>query len=215
MKTTKSAPSKKRQSALKNWKEYKDFYAAQSNREFIASENARLNRFEARFNLASNFSGIQAKGISEATLRGYQSGFQLLLSYSAAELLSGVIDKKITDWEILNKTLADKLRKTLKSYKNSDHSDDAGSKDIGNILGSAELQKRFNAFLAEEHNDIRVVATAMRVAMAHGPFNPNAFDLTTEKDCKNVDELSKKLLMACQNEFNEWFKEKKIAAKSL
>jgi hypothetical protein len=54
----------------------------------------------------------------------------------------------------------------------------------------------------------------MRVAMAHGPFNPNAFDLKTEKDRKHVDELSGKLLMRCQKEFTDWFKITKTTARS-
>lgn len=214
MKSTKTVRSKKQQSALKNWKAYKDFYASLEDTDSIAIKNANLNRFEARFNLASNFSGIDAKGITKATLRGYQAGFQLLLSYSAAELLCGVIGCKVTDWAIENKTLADKLRKTLKNFKNDEETEDSVSKEIGHLLNSSELQKRFDAFLAGEHNDVRVVATAMRVTMAHGPFNPNAFDLKTEQDLKNIDELSGKLLMRCQKEFNDWFKATKNASKN-
>jgi hypothetical protein len=205
----KSSPAR-RQSALKNWKAYKDFYKSLPKRNSLESIDKALNRFEARYNLASKFHSIEATGITRKTLRGYEVGLRLMLSYTAAELLCEATGGYVSRMKIEDKSLADKLRSMLKRYKKSENPDISAVKDISKVINNIDVIKEFNLFIKDnKRTNVRIVATVLRIAMAHGPYSPYAFDVNTTSDAATINHLSKKLLMKCQQDFNEWFKKQK------
>ena len=209
----KSSPAR-RQSALKSWKPYKDFFKSLPKRNSLESIDKALNRFEARYNLASKFHSIEATGITRKTLRGYEVGLRLMLAYTAAELLCVAIDSNVNSLKIENKLLADELRSMLKRYSKSEDPDVAALKDISKVIKQPTVINEFNLFIEDKkRTNVRIVATVLRIAMAHGPYSPYAFDVNTTSDAATINQLSKKLLLQCQKEFNEWFKKQKAMYK--
>jgi len=199
-----------RQSKLKNWKEYKDFYKTLGPKNFISIEDAKLNRFEARFNLTSRFKGINVDQIKPSTVKGYSAGIHLMLAYTTAELLCAAIGTNIFKWKIEDRKLADDLREMLKSFSKVDQSEAPPLKDLAKLTTNKQALEEFNIFIKNRKIiNVRVVAQVIRNAIAHGPFSPYAFDIKNSTHIRAINRLSKKLLMHCQKEFNEWFKEKK------
>ena len=209
----KSSPAR-RQSALKNWKTYKDFFKTLPKRNSLESIDKALNRFEARYNLASKFHSIEATGITRKTLRGYEVGLRLMLAYTAAELLCAATGGHVTKMKIEDKSLADKLRSMLIRYAKSKDNEDGTIKNISKVIKSGHATHEFNLFMKNNNRtNVRIVATVLRIAMAHGPYSPYAFDVNTTTDAATINQLSKKLLMQCQKKFNEWFKKQKAIHK--
>jgi hypothetical protein len=204
----------KKPSPLKNWKSYKNFYNSYNGLSPLDAENSKLNRFEARYSLASKFQGIKADGITPKTLRGYDAGMRLLLAYTAAELLCKVIGENVNEWNVRDKKLAKNLKMMLSGYNKKIKSNNKKQKNITVILNKNTPIGLFNDFLENDHSDIRIVATAIRIGMAHGPFNPNSFDVRKTGDAELINQLAAKMLAQCQQKFNKWFKEEKAKYKN-
>ncbi len=208
------ATSTRRQSALANWKSYKKFYKSLPNENSLKGKDKALNRFEARYNLASKFHGIEAIGITKKTLKGYEVGFRLMLCYTTAELLYAAIGGNVNRLVIEDKALANALRAMLQKYQKSNDPDVPAIKDISKVIKSSNSINEFNLFMHNrKRTNVRIVATVLRIAMAHGPYSPYAFDVNNATDAATINRLSKKILMSCQKEFNEWFKKQKTAYK--
>jgi hypothetical protein len=211
----KSSPAR-RQSALKNWKAYKDFYKSLPKRNSLVSIDKTLNRFEARYNLASKFHSIEATGITRKTLRGYEVGLRLMLAYTAAELLCEATGGHVGRMKIEDTLLSKKLRAMLIRYAKSKDNEDRTIKNISKVIKSSNAINEFNLFMKNNNRtNVRIVATVLRIAMAHGPYSPYAFDVNTTSDAATINHLSKKLLMKCQQDFNEWFKKQKAIHKGM
>jgi hypothetical protein len=56
-------------------------------------------------------------------------------------------------------------------------------------------------FVLETHNDIRVLATAMRHLMAHGHFAPAGKIALKKKDIEAVEALSRELVAETERRF--------------
>jgi len=201
MKAAKVQRAKRPESALRKWKVYKKFYKAIKEKNHLSDADKTLNRFEARFNLASKFKEIVADDIKPATLRGYVAGMRLVFAYSAAELLCSAIGGQVKKWEIEDKRLAGSLRMMLRGFKSKDRNTLDHTKFF---IDKAEPRRRFDDFLHRKNDDVRIV---LRNAMAHGAFTPNAFDIYNSKNAATLNRLTKRLLRECQNKFNEWLTE--------
>ena len=77
---------------------------------------SELNRFAARFRLAQSYEGMILTDYPESTVDAYSSLFGVFLAYSALEQLYKAVGKPgdsiITEWAIIDKENADKLRRS-------------------------------------------------------------------------------------------------------
>lgn len=105
--------------SLKGWKEFHDYVRSDQNQSIDRVTNVRLRRFPARYRFAANFNGVTADGVGSKTLEGYAAGIQLMIAYSAVELLCSAIGGAIWNWVIVDPSLAEKLRERLNYIKKS------------------------------------------------------------------------------------------------
>ncbi|BAQ61282.1 hypothetical protein GM3708_1688 [Geminocystis sp. NIES-3708] len=122
---------------------------------------SELNRFAARFRLAKSYEGLIMKDYPDASTLAYGSVFGLFLTYSAFEQLYKALGSPnrviVREWAINDETIAKKLRKSTKILS-----------FIEKKVDSDQLRSRIKQFNQKEHNNILVIAQAVRHLVAHG-----------------------------------------------
>jgi len=151
-----------------------------------------LNKFVYRYRFTRAVKDIEAPDIGERTRRGYTAGIRLLLAYSALEdirkareAIPTLNSTKHEHHAKQNHKLANELRK---------------NKALLNLLvndpniKNRSVRKNINAFVSGESDDILIVATCLRHAVAHGTFTTGGAGLGTVVAAKQIDELSNAVL---------------------
>ena len=143
--------------------------------------------------LAKRFDGVLLHGLSTTYGDGYSAGVRLLLSYSAAESMSGATGKHVTTRNIRNPEIVKPLRRISVELKDWP------------IVLNDKVKDELVDFVRETHNDIRVLTTAMRHLMAHGHFAPAGKIALEKKDIEAVEALSRDLVAETERRFASWF----------
>lgn len=122
---------------------------------------SELNRFAARFRLAKSYEGLIMKDYPDASISAYGSVFGLFLTYSAFEELYKALNSPnkviVDEWAINDEIIAQKLRKSPKIIT-----------FIQEKVDSTKLRSRIQQFHDKEHDNILVIAQAVRHLVAHG-----------------------------------------------
>ena len=166
--------------------------------EFCSVATRRqLNRFYARYRLATHFEAVHAHGYSEKSLRGYTAGLRLLAAYSAAELFGEAIGSNVTSWKIPDSDLSAALRRVMLRP----------SADSNGLFAQKGLREKLQLFM-DGDIDVRIPATALRVMVAHGTFTPTGTDSLTKAGADALQRLSDALLKECEQRFRAWLHER-------
>lgn len=194
-------------SHLPHWKVWCDWVRVHRGSDPDRFPIAIINRANARYGLATRFKGITLEGFSKTTTAGYESALRLMLCYSAAEAVFKALGQKITDHQMDDPELAKALRtlflKSLSPQGDDGTGGQAELKTLTEELRSGTLRP-LESFLNQDHDNIRVAATAMRHLMAHGTLTLNGLNLTTKRQRQVVDRLSARLMTEAAMAFEIW-----------
>ncbi len=178
---------------LRHFREFNLWLKADKRPNISKDTVAKLFVSHARLKVAKRFDGVQMRQASQNLIRGYTAGIRLLLCYSAAESLGDAIGEKVTTWEITDEPLLIPLRRLA-----------APLPDRSDILHK-HVREQVATFISRKHDNIRVVATALRHLMAHGHFTPTGAGAMTKAGSDAIDKLSKHLIAETERRFAEWF----------
>jgi hypothetical protein len=118
---------------------------------------------------------------------------RLFLCYSAAEAMGDAVGIHVTSWEIEDELLKAPLRRIAKPLP-----------ERHDVL-SKKVRHSVATFLAHDHDNLRVVATALRHLVAHGEFTPTGTGLMTQSGVDAVGRLAETLLAESERQFAAWF----------
>lgn len=152
-----------------------------------------LNIAHARLRVAKRFNGVRIHKASLSLERGYSVGVRLLLCYSAAETLGRAIGSSVKQWSITDESIVPHLQRIGSQLRKWDFVLDTKTRD------------RVDAFVRGEHDNVLVVAVALRHLMAHGHFAPAGKLSMTTVATKAVETLCDDLMHATEKRFVEWF----------
>jgi hypothetical protein len=154
-----------------------------------------LNIAHARLRVAKRFAGVRIDKASPSLVRGYSVGVRLLLSYSAAETMGRAIGPSVKQWAIADESIRLQMQRTGSQLRNWDFVLDKKTRD------------KVDGFVRGEHDNVCVIATALRHLMAHGHFAPAGKLAMTAAATKAVETLCEHLLAATEQRFVSWFEE--------
>jgi hypothetical protein len=178
---------------LRHFREFNLWLKADNRPDISKDTVAKLFVSHARLKVAKRFDGVRMRRASQNLIRGYTAGMRLLLCYSAAESLGEAIGEKVTTWEITDEPLLVPLRRLA-----------APLPDRSDILHK-HVREQVANFISHKHDNIRVVATALRHLMAHGHFTPTGAGAMTKAGSDAIDKLSKHLIAETERRFAVWF----------
>ena len=160
-----------------------------------------INTLHARMRIAKAFQGMHLQGYSEDTVNGYNSIFQLFLTYSAFEKFlalhslrypSNVTEEWLAPYS--PETVAQEIRLHDKNWKFINFLDEHLQR---------MLKEQVQAFKHGETDNVIFVAAAIRHVFAHGHLTAYAKD-TRPKIVKAIcDSLSDFLLNFIDTEFSQ------------
>lgn len=157
-----------------------------------------MNKFAARFRLASSFNGLSLSGYSQGTINGYCGLIRTLLVWSAYEQYMKIIDIKQMETEklLIKHKLSQKARAVIEKTPEEYYLFLYSRVNKYNMQG---LQK---CFLGKSNN-VSYLASAIRHIFAHGVLTPHARG--THPDCVAgiCDGVSNILLELMDRDFTE------------
>lgn len=186
-------------SSLPHFREFTTWLKIKRPSSVESSALNKLYRARARHRIARKFLGLRVDKATVQLVRGYSAGMRLFLCYSAAEAMGEAVGKHVTGWEIQDQTLEASLRRIAKPLPQRH---DVLSKGV---------RQGVEAFLARDHDNVRVVATALRHLVAHGEFTPSGAGVMTKSGADAVNRLGSLLLIESERQFAAWFE--KLAGK--
>ncbi len=124
---------------------------------------SELNRFAARYRLARAFNGIDADGYASDTIDAYGAVLKVFLAYSALEQFHKAV-KPINPRQHLSERWADWAVSPAVSLRESD----AIIQFLIKTVSHQKLKEKLIAFQQGKHDNVLIVATALRHAVAHG-----------------------------------------------
>lgn len=124
---------------------------------------SELNRFAARYRLARALNGIDADGYAKDTVDAYGAVLKVFLSYSALEQFHKAV-KPIKPKQHLSDRWADWATSPAVSMRESD----AIIQFLIKAVSNERLKNKLIAFQRGDHDNVLIVATALRHAVAHG-----------------------------------------------
>jgi len=152
-----------------------------------------LNIAHARLRVAKQFAGVRIHKASPTLVRGYSVGVRLLLCYSAAETMGRAIGPGIKLWSITNESIGPELRRIGSHLRKWDY-----------VLDKT-TREQVDAFVQGDHDNICMIAAALRHLMAHGHFAPAGKLSMTPAATKAVETLCDDLVQATERRFVGWF----------
>ncbi|AMA09846.1 hypothetical protein [Picosynechococcus sp. PCC 73109] len=158
---------------------------------------SEINRFAARYRLASGFKGLDVEGFrQESTVNGYSATFKVFLAYTALEQL--------------HKATRSNPQHLHERFGESQPILAAKLRDFSNILNflreqlaSEKLKKELQNFIDEKHDVCLYVATGLRHAFSHGFMSVHANNTTPQQTIEFCEVLSTMLLELANREFSE------------
>lgn len=170
-----------------------------TNANITAQELRLILSFQGRYKLARNFKCIVVEGYRERTLVSYNLGFQLFLTYTALERLCKIIRKNHHSVEINNPKIAQNLRSVYVVQQNA----------IRAVLAKTQFAASFDDFMSGKTDNIRVMATALRMLVFAGHFSFSSTSTLMPLHIRALQELNEAILKYCVQTFEAWFKKRK------
>ncbi len=124
---------------------------------------SELNRFAARYRLARAFNGVDADGYASDTIEAYGAVLKVFLAYSALEQFHKAV-KPAKSKQHLSERWADWATSPADSLRGSD----AIIQFLIKTVSHESLKNKLIAFQQGKHDNVLIVATALRHAVAHG-----------------------------------------------
>ena len=124
---------------------------------------SELNRFAARYRLARAFNGIDADGYAKDTMDAYSAVLKVFLAYSALEQFHKAV-KPTKPRQHLSERWADCAVSPAVSLRESE----AIIQFLIKTVSHNKLKEQLIAFQQGKHDNVLIVATALRHAVAHG-----------------------------------------------
>lgn len=124
---------------------------------------SELNRFAARYRLARAFNGIDADGYADDTIDAYGAVLKVFLAYSALEQFHKAV-KPVRPKQHLSERWADWATSPAVSLRESE----AIIQFLIKTVSSERLRDKLIAFQRGKHDNVLIVATALRNSVAHG-----------------------------------------------
>ena len=146
-----------------------------------------LTKFKLRYRLAKSFKSINFDGYSDRTIKGYESGMRVMLSYSAYEtalIVERLIKKNNFNTIHMNNSFKDLakeireivgLKKLLKTSLN---------------VNKEKIKEKIEDFYEKENFDIFCIAMGIRHTFAHGDFTAGEAEFYSAKNRKLMEEMS-------------------------
>ena len=180
-------------SSLPKFREFTAWLRSQDTPPTASSILKKLYRARARYKVARTFRGLRLDRGTDALVRGYSTGVRLFLCYSASEAFGSVFGKHVTSWEIHDVSLQTPLRRIALPLPER------------NDVFSKAVIRDVSAFVGHEHDNLRVVATALRHLVAHGDFTPTGTGMMTKSGANAISRLGDHLLAESERRFAAWF----------
>ena len=178
--------------ALPKFREFTLWLNATSRPEVPSATLNKLYRARARHKVARNFLGLRIHNGTAELVRGYSVGLRLCLSYSAAEAMGEAVGNHVTAWEVHDQSLNAPLRRIAKPLP-----------ERHDVL-SKKVRASVAAYVTHEHDNVRVVATALRHLVAHGNFTATGAGLMTKTGANAVNRLADLPLSESERRFAAW-----------
>lgn len=124
---------------------------------------SELNRFAARYRLARAFNGIDADGYADDTVDAYGAVLKVFLAYSALEQFHKAVEPA-NPRQHLSERWASWATSPAVSLRESD----AIIQFLIKTVSNERLKEKLIAFQRGKHDNVLIVATALRHAVAHG-----------------------------------------------
>ncbi len=124
---------------------------------------SELNRFAARYRLARAFNSIDADGYADDTTEAYGAVLKVFLAYSALEQFHKAV-KPAKPRQHLSERWADWATSPADGLRGSD----AIIQFLIKTVSHESLKNKLIAFQQGKHDNVLIVATALRHAVAHG-----------------------------------------------
>lgn len=156
-----------------------------------------VNRFAARYRMASKLESVHFLDYSDVTSAGYTEGLRVALAYSALETLEAIAYKGKKVITVDSPSLSDTFR-TARTAK---------MRGLLDALVTNRGVKDSLKQLVDDHKvvDLRPVAEGFRVLMFHGLFTPYgsgvAKSVTT---LKFMTSLSREVINSTDQHFTRW-----------
>lgn len=178
------------------WSRYCQWRKSQTTSE--SSRLAELNRFAARYRLATNFQGLQLNGYSSiSTTDAYSAVMGVFLAYSALEQFHDAtkIGKQHlnTRWADLATEPSAELRRAKKILV-----------FLHEQMTSAYLKENLKKFMDGESHNSLYVATALRHAVAHGFMSVHPKGTSPQTSARFCCNLTEMLVKIMDSEFSKW-----------
>ena len=166
-------------------------------------ETVSINRFVARYRLASSFKSMEFEGYKDATVSAYNTIFQLFLSYLALDILFKGAKQ--------NKQVA-KYKKSIYSIKIKDEQL-ARRLKLNTAFIEMLITNTFNESLKEElvrfqtdpsKTNMMCIARGCRHLTAHGEMSAAGSTAVNKKSADDLRMLSDLVLVAADNAFTEF-----------
>lgn len=183
----------------KQWANFDGFvkYHGYSRFNFVGTEGD-VNRFGARFRLASSFKGLELEGYQEQTQNGYGALCRIFLCWSAYEVFLEIMGLNVKN-----------TAKILSKYQDF---------QVAAMIRTLDVNNRFYKFIYERVNkkhkteldlylnsdlcNLQYLASAIRHIFAHGPLTPNANEVEPRVVVQICELLSNFLLKVMDEEFS-------------
>lgn len=157
---------------------------------------SELNRFAARYRLAQSFNGIDADGYAKDTTDAYGAVLKVFLAYSALEQFHKAV-KPTKSGQHLSDRWADWAVSPAASLKESD----AIIQFLIKTVSHNKLKNKLIAFQQGKHDNVLIVATAMRHAVAHGFMSVHPEGTSAKVSKMFCQQLSRTLLSISNRAF--------------
>ena len=160
--------------------------------------SSELDLFAERYKLARAFKGIKLDGYADATVAAHSALMRLFFAYSALEQFHKAVKPERGNIH---------LSKRWASQASTPAADLKGSDDIVQflikIVSSESLKKKLLAFHRGEHDNVLIVATALRHAVAHGFMVVHPESVSAKTSEVFCNQLAKLLLTIADQSFIE------------
>ena len=156
-----------------------------------------INRFGARYRVASSFKSLELNDYATKTRDGYSALCQVFLSWSAYECFLPMIGLNISNTEnLMNKYSSDNVIQEIRNL-------DVGDKFYTFIYDRVNKRhkKELDGYLKLNPCNPQYLASSIRHIFAHGPLTPNANEVDPESVVKICKILSHFLLNIIDSEF--------------
>lgn len=160
--------------------------------------NTELNRFAARYRLARAFNGIDADGYAKDTIEAYGALLKVFLAYSALEQFHKAV-KPVNPRQRLHDRWASLAVSPAASLRESD----AILQFLIKTVRHDRLRDRLIDFQRGNHDNVLIVAMALRHAVAHGFMSVHPEGTSPRVSKTFCQQLSRMLLSISDQAFIE------------